>query len=174
MVLSRGNADQLKSIGCESTKLREVDIGLMIENLERVTHLYVHEDNLNWRKLGTMVTFLFAFIATLWVVATGKELDPKSSIVVLCAVALIGLGTLGTLAITIESGLEFMLLHKLNARIIESQIKLIHSGFLADIWSVKAVSNSVRVMRCSPYVAILAWFLISSGSLLWCWLLKGR
>jgi len=132
-------------------------------NLENAYTLYMHEDDLNWKKMSFMVILLFAQIAAYWAIAesafNNKESIESSLLFYADCSAVVVLAAVGFLSINmlikmIDSGRVFMATHKGNAKIMEAQLRMRNPNYIPIIWGVPAVSNTVRFLKYLPRWAL--------------------
>jgi predicted GNAT superfamily acetyltransferase len=132
----------------------------LIKNLEHSTQLYLHEDNLNWKKITIMTTLLFVLIASAWVVVYSNISGRAPGAVKIELAMLSAIGVFGILAslMMIRSGVEFMAKHKQAARLVEARIKMIDPQFFPVVWNVATESLTIRIIRIVfPYIISLVW-----------------
>lgn len=138
----------------------------VIENLHDAITLYLHEDNLNWTKLGMLVSFIFALVTAFFVILE-KENTPGNLIL---STMILSVGLILTYIFTekIKSGIHYMSKHKEKVILLEKIIKFYKPNHvqLLDVIDKKINKNSttLQLMLIMPQLAYILWpscFLLS-------------
>lgn len=143
---------RVKSIETSETK------NILLANLQNTTALYTHEDNLNWTKLGMLVTFVFALCA-----GFSHYYEKSSLIATIIAFVIILLGFIISYLFDkkIHSGLMYMNSHKENLKLIESKLKYYCSNYERTIAvknkNISEKSTTSNIMNIVPYISYIIW-----------------
>lgn len=127
-------------------------ISSFIAGIETARELYLHEDNLNWKKLTVLASFLFAQLAALWVVldrafsTSVSEFYMEFYIGTVIVIGLVGFRSILTCNNMLKSGRRFMASHKATLKILQAQLSLRTSDYIPGIWCVPTTSITVRTL----------------------------
>ncbi|MEA3588338.1 hypothetical protein J6I75_08240 [Pseudidiomarina sp. 1APP75-27a] len=148
---------QMRMAQCDKHEL----VQHLIEKQQGITALYTHEDNLNWTKLGMLVTFMTAFM-TAFAFLIERPQTPTNT---WTAVMLIAFGyVINFLFYTkLKSGLTFFDRHKKTLRRFDEAINAIIPSlphFLDT--TTRNRSATVRVMVALPVFSLVLWTVCSA------------
>ncbi|CAB0150629.1 hypothetical protein PSI9734_01072 [Pseudidiomarina piscicola] len=133
----------------------------LIEKQHGITALYTHEDNLNWTKLGMLVTFMTAFM-TAFAFLVERPQTPTNT---WTAVMLITFGyVINFIFYTkLKSGLKFFEHHKKTLRRYDEGITAILPSLPSFLdTTTRKRSATVRVMVALPIFSMLIWTVCSA------------
>ena len=124
----------------------------IVEYLQVVADLYMHEDNLNWTKLGRYISFMFALVAALFHVAWNMKNFQLSLFI-----AILGFFVNWLFSQKIASGVKYMLAHKqtltqLDA-VIASRLNMVGTMNKATL----GVSKTVLLLSFVPRLGLVLW-----------------
>ncbi|MCC5980099.1 MAG: hypothetical protein JJU26_00095 [Oceanicaulis sp.] len=132
---------------------------ILAQHLEHARLLYMHEDQLNWVKLGTLLTLMFAILTASWFLLA----SPVSWTTAGASIILSGLGLISLLAIRskMRSGAAFLASHKTALRLTEAMLAARYSPLLSPIWHVPLKSQSVEWLTRLPTISLAIWAMAS-------------
>jgi GNAT superfamily N-acetyltransferase len=143
----------------------EATVDRLCSNLGYAMGLYMHEDNLNWTKLGMLVTFVFALSA-----GFHAFYEQDSSISTLMSFLVIVLGFLITNLFSkkISSGIEYMGSHKNNVKIIERKLKYFEPNYerLIEVKN-KNIANQSKTLNIMYKVPLVSYILFATLFIVW-------
>lgn len=139
------------------------DMTSLLEKAHIGVAFYNHEDNLNWTKLGMLVTFMMAlFAAASYLLnqpANYESLFMSSMLVVF------GLYINGLFWLKINSGLMFMQSHKVRLKGVEGKLLALNPNLTAYINIsndlVARKSRTAKLLEHLPLVSMLLWVVCS-------------
>jgi predicted GNAT superfamily acetyltransferase len=131
---------------------------ILLSNLQNTTALYTHEDNLNWTKLGMLVTFVFALSAGF---SHYYEKNDPTSTLLAFLVLLLGFGITYLFGQKIKSGLMYMNSHKENVKRIENRLQSICPNYVRTIAidnkKIANQSTTSNIMNMVPLISYAIW-----------------
>ena len=134
---------------------------VLLANLQNTTTLYMHEDNLNWTKLGMLVTFVFALCAGF---NHYYEKQDPTSIVLAFIVVILGFAISILFDKKIHSGLMYMKSHKDNLKAIEDKIQHYCPNYerVISVKNKKIANNSStsNIMNIVPHISYTIWAIL--------------
>ena len=128
--------------------------------LDHVRALYQHEDNLNWTKMSSLITILFALLTALWFILQ----MPEGILGATTGLVLVALGLFSLMAVRakVKSGLAYMSIYKATMRLLEFRLAIERTGFATPAWLVPKASETSQWLKRMPGFALLVWM---AGSL---------
>ena len=144
---------------------KEATTDRLYSNLEYAMGLYMHEDNLNWTKLGMLVTFVFALSAGFH--AFYEQSGFISSLMAFLAIVL-GFLITNLFSKKIASGIEYMGSHKNHVKSIERKLKYFepHYERLIEIKN-KNIANQSKTLNIMYKVPLVSYILFSTLLVVW-------
>lgn len=135
---------------------------VLLANLQNTTGLYTHEDNLNWTKLGMLVTFVFALCAGF---SHYYEQKDFTSFVLASLIIILGFSISYLFDQKIKSGLMYMNNHKENLKKIESKLKHYCPNYERTIAvknkKISEQSTTSNIMHAVPTISYFIWGFLS-------------
>lgn len=128
----------------------------LVEKSQAVTDLYMHEDNLNWTKLGMLVTFMTAILTAFAILI---ERDMESTDPWMVAILIIfGVVINGMFYSKIKSGLAYLDFHKANVRMFDQRQcnldphmpRILHDG-------AEKTSATAQLLKFIPLLSLGLW-----------------
>lgn len=140
---------------------KENQLTYVIEKQQGALSLYTHEDNLNWSKLGLLVSFMTALV-TAFAILLNKDPDLTGRLVV--PIVVVGGILINVIFLKkLKSGLVYMGWHKKNLQrfdAIVSNLDPCVPEFFDD--TTRQRSETVRWMHVLPWFSLIVWLLCSA------------
>lgn len=131
----------------------------LLNNLSDAITLYLHEDNLNWTKLGMLVSFTFAFMTAFFVIFDQKP--SAINFILETFVFLMGLFITYMFDVKIHSGIHYMGEHKKKVKKIERMLQYFKPNHVMLIETldnkISGTSATVQFMKIIPKISYVAW-----------------
>lgn len=129
---------------------------------EIATNLYTHEDNLNWTKLGMLVTFMFA-LTTAFNHLMGKSAQELGVVGIFTTVMVIFIGhvIIELFKKKIDSGLTYMQQHKESVKKLDILVQNQHPdcpSILNGNTQVSGQSATAKGMKWIPIICRIGWW----------------
>jgi ABC-type polysaccharide/polyol phosphate export permease len=117
--------------------------------------LYCHEDNLNWGKVGsllTLIVLLGAVFAFFW------KSDPRlEDAFPIWSLMVLGLIVHGIFVVSITSGLRYMMARKNCVIQLEERIAARDGNLVPLVTATKGLAPTAWMLYAFPYVSLVAW-----------------
>ena len=131
----------------------------ILNNLSDAMKLYLHEDNLNWTKLGMLVSFTFAFMTAFFVFFEQKQ--TMVNLMLETFVFLMGLFITYMFYVKLKSGIHYMDSHKKKVKKIERILQYYKPNHIMLIETldseISGTSKTVEFMKWLPIISYIAW-----------------
>lgn len=122
--------------------------------------LYMHEDNLNWTKLGMLVSFMMA-LSTGFVFISREPIDQTNAIVSILLI-IIGFMIIFLFKSKIKSGIVYMQKHKSLLIKFDKVIKQMDASLTNTLGDyTKKRSTTVKLIERIPEICLVIWIFIS-------------
>jgi hypothetical protein len=162
-------------VSTNSHRTLDREISSIRDGRNEAQKLYLHEDNLNWRKNSFLIVLLFAQIAAESAIINRWVSNPSLPAFYLTLTAIAG--TIGMLSVwlcsdMIKSGRLFMASHKATTKILEAQLAIKDPGYLAPVWVVPTVSKSVTIIGMLTTIAKTISIIVALGPIFFYAILK--
>lgn len=135
---------------------------VLVSKQEIASNLYTHEDNLNWTKLGLLVTFMFA-LTTAFNHLMGKSSDSLGVVgaITVIMVIIIGHVIIELFKRKIESGLDYMQQHKESVKQLDVLIQTKLEGCPSILNGNKKISGqsaTAKGLKWIPIICRIGWW----------------
>ncbi|MDT8404111.1 GNAT family N-acetyltransferase [Sulfuriflexus sp.] len=140
----------------------DIDVYPVIEKQGMAISLYTHEDNLNWTKLGMLLTFVFA-LGTAFNHFINTPVISTVSVVEIIFLILFGNIIIITFFVKIKSGINYMDAHKCRIKLLDKQLQD-YSTLLVPIinhTNISETSATIRLMKVIPILCAIGWGMLS-------------
>ena len=140
----------------------EVPLDTLNTRQEIASSLYTHEDNLNWTKLGLLVTFMFA-LTTAFNHLIGKSAEELGLVGIFTGIMVIIIGhvIIELFKKKIESGLNYMQQHKESVKKLDLLIQIQYPRCPSILNGNKRISGksaTAKGMKWIPLICRIGWW----------------
>jgi len=131
----------------------------LVHQYHTAVTLYMHEDNLNWLKVGRFLTLtfvLYAGFAYFWQEETDGVASLKE-IVPICALGVLGIIVAWIFRTSLKSGLAYMLQRKQAAVDLEAKLVEQNPELIKIVGGLPGKSKTVNWLFMLPSIMLFVW-----------------
>lgn len=135
----------------------QTSVAASFEALRHATELYLHEDNLNWRKFSFLSQYTAALVAAQFVAALTENPFTHPAFQLIPILTVLALACVSsylsyTFSGKLKSGLLFMDSHKRSALLIESKLSHLVPGVYPPLGNVPRISRTVDIINTARFI----------------------
>lgn len=150
------------SLRFNSVEACQAPLDTLVSRQEIASNLYTHEDNLNWTKLGLLVTFMFA-LTTAFNHLMGKSPEQLGVVGVITVILVIVIGhvIIELFKKKIESGLNYMQQHKESVKKLDILVQAKHPSCPSILNGNKHISGqsaTAKGLKWIPIICRIGWW----------------
>jgi predicted GNAT superfamily acetyltransferase len=158
----KNNKEHCPTLRFQSAVESKVPLDTLNTRQEIASSLYTHEDNLNWTKLGLLVTFMFA-LTTAFNHLMGKSSEELGVVGIFTGIMVIVIGhvIIELFKKKIDSGLNYMQQHKESVKKLDILVQAQHPSCPSILNGNKEISGksaTAKGMKWIPLICRVGWW----------------
>lgn len=158
----KNNKEHCPTLRYQSAAESKVPLDTLNTRQEIASSLYTHEDNLNWTKLGLLVTFMFA-LTTAFNHLMGKSSEELGVVGIFTGIMVIVIGhvIIELFKKKIDSGLNYMQQHKESVKKLDVLVQIQHPNCPSILNGNKEISGqsaTAKGMKWIPLICRVGWW----------------